>query len=118
MVQSAQQYYNRMFQGWDPPSKHPNNYLHAIIASIISSMQMESNLGGSRTELDSHANMCVFGKHCIVVSQSGKTVDVGTFAETAGSLSDVPIVDILIAYDYKRSHQTSTVYIKESGTGG
>ena len=36
-----------------------------------------------RTELDSHANMCVLGKQCYVLSQSGKSVDVGAFTESA-----------------------------------
>ena len=64
------------------------------------------NDGKGRTELDSHANMCVFGKHCEVISRSGKTIDVGAFAESAGGLRNVPIVNVLIAYDCKRLDET------------
>jgi hypothetical protein len=50
--------------------------------------------------------MMVFGRNCEVISLSGKTVEVGAFSESAGGLSNVPIADVIIAYDCKRSNQT------------
>ena len=57
----------------------------------------------STTDLDTHANMCVFGKNCIILSKTGRTVDVNAFATEAGGLNEVPIVDVMIAYDCPRT---------------
>ena len=67
-------------------------------------MNTTSKCGG-QTELDSHANMCVFGKHSLKISESMKTVDVSTFAAEAGQLSKVQIIDAMVAYDCNRTHQ-------------
>lgn len=58
-----------------------------------------------QTELDSHANMYVFGKHSLTISESMKTVDVSTFSAEAGHLSKVPIINALVAYDCNRTQQ-------------
>ena len=52
-----------------------------------------------RTELDSHANMVVVGRHCTVFDTTGKTCTVNAFSKSAGHMEDVPIVDAVIAYD-------------------
>ena len=92
----------KLVEGWDPPNyPTPNIRLIAKIASMIKSR----STGQGRTELDSHANMMVFGNNCEVISLSGKTVEVGAFSESAGGLSDVPIADVIVAYDCKRSNQ-------------
>ena len=70
----------KLVEGYDPPS--PNIRLRAKIASMI-----RNRTGRGRTELDSHANMMVFGNNCEVISLSGKTVEVGAFSESAGGLS-------------------------------
>ena len=94
----------KLVEGWDPPHyPTPNRRLRAKIASMIRS---RSKTGQGRTELDSHANMMVFGGNCDVISLSGKTVEVGAFSESAGGLSDVPIADVIVAYVCKRSNQT------------
>ena len=91
----------KLVEGWDPPNPTPNIRLRAKIASMI-----RNRTGRGRTELDSHANMMVFGNNCEVISLSGKTVEVGAFSESAGGLSDVPIADVIVAYDCERSNQT------------
>ena len=53
----------------------------------------------SRTELDSHANMVVVGSNCTVFDHTGKFCTVNSFAESAGKLNGVPIVDAVVAYD-------------------
>ena len=40
----------------------------------------------SRTELDSHANMCVVGKCALVLSNTGKKADVSPFAPDCNAL--------------------------------
>ena len=60
-----------MIEGWDPPA--PNKYLMLRIAIAIVQVGNPSvydNLGGeSGTELDSHANICVLGKYCYLLSE-------------------------------------------------
>ena len=68
---------------------------------------MGASNGEGRTELDSHANMCVLGKHCLLLSElaTARKVSVGAFAEAAGGLESVPIVDAMLVYDCPRRNQ-------------
>ena len=50
-------------------------------------------------ELDSHANMVVFGNQGTIIQNTGKFSDVNAFAEDVGMISRVPIVDSVIDYD-------------------
>ena len=52
-----------------------------------------------RTDLDSHANMVVIGKHAEILNVSGRTADVSPFSPEYESMKRVPIVDAIIAYD-------------------
>ena len=89
--------------GWDPPV--PNAHLMMRISAAIVQVGDTSVYGAiegtGRTELDSHANMCVLGKNYYSLSElsSAKTVSVGAFSESAGGLDSVPIVDAMLAYD-------------------
>ena len=58
----------------------------------------ESTLGPSRTELDSHANMPVVGKHARILSRSGQKVDVSPFTPDYKPMV-VEIVDAAVQYD-------------------
>ena len=60
----------------------------------------------SRTELDSHANMVVFGRNSIVIAESGRYAEVNPFTPDLDSLKRVPIVDAAIAYDCPYSLKT------------
>ena len=95
-------------EGWDPPPPlaewKPNNHLKVKIASCIISLVGGGNLV-STTELDSHANMCVFGSNCWIAAKTGRSIDVGAFAEQAGGLENVPVVDVIVAYDCLRTGQ-------------
>ena len=67
--------------------------------------------------------MCNIGKHCYLLSElsTATTVDVGTFSESAGGLNQVPIVDVMLAYDCVRTNQTyilvlrNVLYIESMG---
>ena len=87
---------------WDPPdsAKLSNELARRICASVNTTSKY-----GGQTELDSHAKMCVFGKHSMIISESMKMVDVSTLAAEAGQLNKVPIIDAMVAYDCKRTHQ-------------
>ena len=98
-----------MIEGWDPPTS--DGYLSYRIATAIAQVgnasvndQFE---GGVRTELDSRDNMCVLGKHCLLLSEleMAQPVNIGAFSESAGGLNNVPIVDAMIAYDCERTNQ-------------
>ena len=52
----------------------------------------------SRTELDSHANMPVVGKHAYIMAETGKKVDVLPFTPDYKLLT-VPLVDATVKYD-------------------
>ena len=72
----------------------------ARLAPLISSIgHGDFDNFASRTELDSHANMVVVGKHCVIFDDTGKTCTVNAFSESTGKLENVPIVDALVAYD-------------------
>eukprot|EP00956_Cyclotella_meneghiniana_P044141 scaffold303339_cov89-Cyclotella_meneghiniana.AAC.2 len=53
----------------------------------------------STTELDSHANMVVVGKNSTIVSRTGQYADVHAFSDECDHLSQIPIVDAVVAYD-------------------
>jgi hypothetical protein len=53
----------------------------------------------SRTELDSHANMVVVGKHCSIVEWTGRTAIVNPFTPDYDALTQVPIVDAALVYE-------------------
>eukprot|EP00957_Ditylum_brightwellii_P176397 13432598-Ditylum_brightwellii.AAC.1 len=52
----------------------------------------------SRTELDSHANMPVVGRHAYVISDTGRVADVSPFTPDYNFLK-IKIVDAAIQYD-------------------
>ena len=58
--------------------------------------------GESTSDLDSHANMCVFGKNSIMVLTTGRIVNVNALADEVGGLNKVSIVDVIVAYDCLR----------------
>ena len=43
-------------------------------------------------ELDSHADTCAFGSHCLVVNDTGTQVSVDGFTSAVGSVSKVKVV--------------------------
>ena len=80
-------------------------------------METDSDISAtvSRTELDSHANMCVLGRDCFVFDNiQDRTCDVEPFDVTIGKAKSVPIVDGVIAYDCPYSHQTSLLVVRNA----
>ena len=59
--------------------------------------EMETHVE-SHTELDSHANMPVVGKHAYIIAETGKKVDVSPFTPDYKPLT-VPLVDAMVKYD-------------------
>jgi hypothetical protein len=52
----------------------------------------------SRTELDTHANMPVVGRNCLIVADTGETVDVNPFTPDYQAMK-AKVVDAAIRYD-------------------
>ena len=87
----------------------PNDYVLSKIVSTasVASAVADSNSPQSRSELDSHANMIVLGKHCFVFDNiHGQTCEVQPFDPSLGTVKEVPIVDAAVAYDCPYTHKT------------
>ena len=79
-----------------------NAHLAGIICRSISASDgrvEDQTVVEARTDLDSHANMCVFGKNAIIIANTGQSANVDGFSPDVGTLHKVPIVDAAIAYD-------------------
>ena len=57
------------------------------------------------SHLDSHANMIVFGKYCLIISKSGKEAIINDFTDQVGTIS-LPIVYSAVEYDCPWSQTT------------
>ena len=67
----------------------------------------------SRTDLDSHANMVVLGKHAAIVNVLCKTAKVSPFSKHYKSMKQVPLVDAVIAYNCPHSGKNISHYMDE-----
>jgi hypothetical protein len=79
----------------------PNAHISALIVASISdddaSMNSETEFE-SRTDLDSHANMFVAGKHAFILADSGTTATVRAFSPDMEAI-ETPIVDCAFLYE-------------------
>ena len=50
-------------------------------------------------QLDSHADTCCFGPNARITHSTGYCVNVNAFVSTVGTVKDVPIVSVAVAYD-------------------
>ena len=99
----------------------PNDYMIlAMVAGIraakahISDASATISVADPRTELDTHVNMCVLGRHAYIFETTGKTCDVSPFMDELGITKDVPIVDGAIAYDCPYSRQTYILIVRNA----
>ena len=81
------------------------------LAALIASASSELEDDYSASELDSHANMIVVGKHCTVFDSTGKTCSVNAFSPSAGAIHEVPIVDAAVAYDCPLNGKTYNILL-------
>ena len=61
---------------------------------------------GSTTELDSHANIIVVGSQSLVIQDTGQSAHVNAFSDEVPGMSEVPIVDAAISYDFSITGKT------------
>ena len=98
------------------PNQHTINAVVSAIQSSISSASVtsQSESADPRTELDSHANMIVLGKHSYIFESTGKTCNVKPFTSELGIASNVPIVDGAIAYDCPVTRETYILIVRNA----
>jgi hypothetical protein len=66
----------------------------------IFQVRLEQQSCFSTCELGSHAHTCVAGPNCIVIEDTGFTVNITGFSDKLhGVVKDVPIVKAATAYD-------------------
>ena len=68
----------------------------------------------ARMELDSHADTCAIGDACLVLQDTGRTVTVEGYMESAGSSNEVPVVTAAVAYDCPTTFNTYILIFHEA----
>ena len=68
----------------------------------------------SRAELDSHADTTAVGDGCLILRDTGKTVNVGGFDKDIGTLTDIKVVTSALAYDCPTDSTTFVLIFHES----
>ena len=99
------------------PNNHTVKFIHAAINAvhaIISTTSAIQSSADPRTELDSHANMVVLGKHSYIFESTGRTSDVKPFTDELGIATDIPIVDGAIAYDCPYTRETYILIVRNA----
>ena len=79
---------------WDPGDKTSARIASMVVASVDGEQSQ-----GSRTELDSHANMAVVGRNSFVIEDTGRTADVNPFTPDYNALENIPIVNAALLYE-------------------
>ena len=82
--------------------------------AVISAMTYDAPHECPRTELDSHADSPVVGKHCKILEYTGKTVDVSGFSDSLGECKSIPVVNCALAYDCVITQQTHILIINNA----
>lgn len=76
------------------PNDHILHSVTAALQTIDIASATELSTADPRTELDSHANMIVLGKHAFVFEHTGRTCNVRPFTSELGVAPNVPIADV------------------------
>ena len=79
----------------------------------ISSAQLNI-LTESYTELDSHSDTCVVGKHALIIHDYDRPVNVSGFDKSLGSVNDRRIVSAALAYDRLDNGETIMLIINQA----
>lgn len=67
-----------------------------------------------RIECDTHADTCVAGANCVILSYTGKECDVSPYRDDYESVTNVPIVHAATAWTSKRTGQTYILVLNEA----
>jgi hypothetical protein len=98
-------------------NNHTTKLLNAAInavQAIVSTTSSNQSSADPRTELDSHANMVVLGKHSYIFESTGRTCDVMPFTNDLGVAKNIPIVDGALAYDCPYTRDTFILIVRNA----
>ena len=70
-----------------------NRYTESRIISSVNYNEANTTIEACNIEIDSHANMAVFGRDSFVINVTGQVAEVSAFSNAIGGLSNIPIVD-------------------------
>ena len=111
---------------WDPggvrEDKDPNRKQDGMINdhvlklfhnSQICALGESSVVDGSRTELDSHANMPVVGKHVCIIADTGRVAEVSPCTPDCKAM-DVKIVDAAVLHTCPHTSDKSTIVMRNA----
>ena len=85
-------------------TRSSNYFISATDSRLLSSGEKKDIV--SATELDSHADSPVVGKHYVVLEYINRTTNVSGFTSQLGKPLNVPVVTAVIAYDCEYSGET------------
>jgi hypothetical protein len=96
-------------------SEHLYSLISTVMASDVNVIEDDGTHVEeiSRTELDSHANMPVVGRHAYIISDTGRIADVNPFTPDYDSMQ-VPIVDAAVQYECPYNGQTYILVIRNA----
>lgn len=89
-------------------------HLRNVLQSKLRVSSLSSSSTECRTELDSHADSPVLGKHASILFQTDKTISVAPFSDSLGILPEVPVAHGAVAYDCPYSGQTFILVINNA----
>ena len=87
----------KLYEVYDDEDKIFNDAIYNKLVAALDNLEMNTD-EESRTELDSHANMAVIGKHSYILAETGKMVEVNPFTPNYKPM-EAPIVDSASQYD-------------------
>ena len=95
-----------------------NNYLVRLIFVFISDVTVGASLQStnnrmSRTELDSHANMPCMGRDALVVSDTGRVMEVNPLTPDYDAMK-VKLVGAVLKYDYPHEGKSYTLLVRNA----
>ena len=94
-------------------NKYLHNYL-SYVAGVNDASTKEADVHeGSRTKLDTHANMPVLGIHCYIIAQLGKTATVQPYRPDYEPM-DIPLVHAAVQYDCPYSGKAYVLVIRNA----
>ena len=82
--------------------------------TVICALSYDNDNESPRTELDSHADSPVVGKHCKILEYTGKQVDVSGFSDSLGECKSIPVVNCALAYDCVSTQRTHILIINNA----
>ena len=88
-----------------------NNEDHRRVSKSRSKIRTQDFETVTATELDSHADSPVVGRHSSILEFTGKTIKVSGFSDELGSPISVPVVHAAVAYDCDRTGETHIMII-------